>query len=351
MALLFWDSFDHYNTAKTLTKWTYAAGGLASSYSIGAYGRYSTNGLRIQRDPGQSLVVRRSLFGATPATLVAGASVEFITALPSTYATVWQFLDLITVQLQLRLNSDGSLEVYRGGAVSLGSSAAGVITADTQHYVEMKALINGAAGTVEVRVDNVTVITIAGANTQQSANSQVTQFELGGPTDTAGTTYQHVDDLYVCDDSGLRCNDFLGDTRIACGFPAADGVHTDWTPSAGVDHYAMVDEVSPDDDATYNSSGTATDRDSFDMDDLPGGIVGNVHAVCAVIHSRKDESGIRTLEPSVRVNGTDYDGTGVNIPNNYAYHNLYAWEVDPDTAAPWVIAAINAMEAGYHLSA
>ena len=46
MALLFMDSFDHYATADITEKWTASTG----TFAIGAYGRNSTNGLRIPSD-------------------------------------------------------------------------------------------------------------------------------------------------------------------------------------------------------------------------------------------------------------------------------------------------------------
>jgi hypothetical protein len=348
MALLFWDSFDHYATADLLYKWTSSF----QSPSIGSFGRNSTNGLRITPPGGQLSYVRRAL-PTTPDTVVMGFALYY-PGMPTTDAVICEFLDGTTIQIQLRLNNDGSLDAYRGNASALlGSSAPGTIDPAVYHYVEIKALIDNAAGTVEVRVDDESTpsaIDVSGVDTRASSNDQVTQVQLGGVAANVGETRDY-DDLYVCDDTGAQCNDFLGDTRVIALFPDADATHSDFTPLVGPGNYQDVDEVAPDDDTTYNSSATATDRDSFDFDDLPGGIAGNVHAACATICSRKDDAGVRTLDPSVRVGGTDYDGTGVNIPSSYAYHNLYAWELNPDIAAVWTVATINALEAGYELSA
>lgn len=360
MSLLFWDSFDHYATADIVEKWSYTwvGTGGGASYDIGAYGRYGTNGAYLERQSAPRTCVIRKNLADTITTLIMGAAVEFVTNFPSADAPIWQWLDNGTIQLELRLNADGSLEVLRGGTVSVGISAAGVFAAtDTYYYIEMKATIDGAAGAVEVRFtddagNETTVINVAGVNTQNTANAWVDQVELGGYVNNANTVEMYVDDVYVCDNYGSQCNDFLGDTRICALLGAADGVHADWTPSAGVDHYAMVDENPPDGDTTYNSSVTPTDRDSFEMETLPVDVTGPILAVCAVINSRKDDAGDRTLQPSVRVGGIDYDGDSVNIPETYAYHNLYAWEVNPDTGVAWLLAEVNApLEAGYELAA
>lgn len=349
MALLFWDSFDHYATANILEKWTYLETSGFCSIAIGAVGRHGTSGLNFGRVDGRYYFLRRPLL-ASPSTVIMGASVRHESTLPSTYDRVWSWLDNTTIQLSLRLNNDGSLEVLRGGATTVGISTSGACPyPDVHYYIEMKALIDGAAGTVEVKVNGVTVINEVGANTQQSANAQVTQVQVGGTWYGANANL-YFDDLYVCDDTGGYCDDFLGDTWMCMLLPEGVGTHADWTPSAGA-NWQCVDDNPPNDDTDYNLSGTATDRDSFEMEDLPAGIAGTVHAVCAVIDARKDEAGIRTIQPSLRSGGVDYDGTGVNVPNNYAFHILEAWETDPDTAAPWIVAGVNAVEAGYELSA
>ena len=339
MSLLFWDSFDHYATAHLAYKYTSVGG----SATIGAYGRHGTNGLQIAS--AANSYVRRAL-PTTPTTFAMGMAIYNVT-MPSPGEELFSVADGSTYQPMVFLNNDGSLSLYRGLSTEIDISAPGVFSEAQYHYVELKATI-GNAGTAEVWVDDIRVINFAG-DTQETGNNWITQIKLGHYGAAVNTRW--YDDLYVCDMSGSYCNDRLGDIRVIALFPDADGVHTDWTPSAGADHYAMVDEADPDDDATYNSSATPTDRDTFEFDDLPVGIAGTVHAACAVICSRKDDAGTRTLEPSVRVGGTDYDGTPVNIPNTYGFHNMYAWETNPDIAAPWTVATINAIESGYELAA
>ena len=45
--------------------------------------------------------------------------------------------------------------------------------------------------------------------------------------------------------------------------PTGDGNYSDWTPSAEAANYEMVDEVTPDDDTSYNNVNLSSDRDRF----------------------------------------------------------------------------------------
>jgi len=352
MALLFWDSFDHYATANILEKYQYMSGALQE---IGAFGRYGTNGLRVTRNTTTLSSVRGPIKGY-PQTVTVGFAL-YIEALSGTDpGEMMRFYDSGETQFCVTVTAGGAVEARRpnfAGAL-LGTSAAGVIAAATWYYIEIQATIDNVAGAVEVRVTDAgvetTVINVAGVDTQGTTHAYVSAFSLGGDGVQAGTYVQRFDDLYVLDGTGAQCNDFLGDTRICCLAPEGVGTHADWTPSAGA-NWQCVDEIPPTDDTDYNETLTPTDRDSFEMEDLPPAAAGVVHAVCAVMDYRKDDAGTRTLQPSVRTGGADHDGDGHNSPDDYAFHTMYAWEVNPDTAAAWVAAEVNALEAGYELSA
>jgi len=112
-----------------------------------------------------------------------------------------------------------------------------------------------------------------------------------------------------------------------------------------------VDDDPPDDDTTYNSSSTATDQDSFTFGALPGGITATVKALQVLLNVRKDDAGTRTVGPFLRISATDYNGDGVNVGDSYFYQNIYIWEENPNTSSAFTVAEINALEAGYELTA
>ena len=352
MALLYWDSFDHYATGDILEKHITSYGPTIPAPVIGAYGRMGTNGLRVHGYVYQNAWVRGPIKGY-PDTVIIGVAFEIEAIHPWGTVGILGLLDGAVHQVTLAYNPDGGLSLWRGDLGTwLAATDPGIIHSGVLYHVEMKAVIDNAAGAVEVKLNGDTITNVSGVDTQASANAQVSQYELGGDCSSGATyhRYARYDDLIVCDDSGPYCNDFLGDSRVCMLLPEGVGAHADWTPTAGA-NWQCVDDNPPDDDTSYNHTLTPTDRDSLEMEDLPAGISGTVHAVCAALSVRKDDAGTRTVMPGVRSGGTDYDGDNWNIPNDYVFQIMYAWETDPDTAAPWLVADVNAVEGAYELVA
>lgn len=347
MSLLFWDSFDHYATADRLEKWS----SVQDNPDIGAYGRNSTNGVRVHGFSTSDGYLRGPVSG-TPDTVIIGFGFEVESMPTSGVNSILGIIDGATYQITLTLGPDGSLAVWRSEIGTwLAASDCGIIHAGAYYYVELKVYFDNAAGTVQVKLNEDTMINAGGLDTMQTGNAYCTEFELGGDSTNPALVHRYLryDDVYVCDNSGAQCNDFLGDVRLFMLLPDGAGAHADWAPLVGA-NWQEVDDNPPDDDTTYNASNTVTDRDSFTFDDLPGTLTGAIHAFCAVINSRRDDAVAHELEPSVRVGGTDYDGAAELITDAYSFYNMYAWELNPDIAGAWTIAAVNATESGYELT-
>jgi|SRR5579871_283930 len=78
--------------------------------------------------------------------------------------------------------------------------------------------------------------------------------------------------------------DFKGDSSIRTLYPALD-VATDFTPSVGTAHYALVNDH-PDDTSTYNSATTVGNIDSYGFDSLPtwAGGTQTINGIMALWH-------------------------------------------------------------------
>jgi hypothetical protein len=93
------------------------------------------------------------------------------------------------------LGTDGSVFVSRGAAInggSIGGTLLGrsdpCVAAGGYHHFEYKAKIDNSTGYVEVRINQVTVLNITGADTQNTANASAAQYALGrsgGPLTSA----------------------------------------------------------------------------------------------------------------------------------------------------------------------
>ena len=339
MTLLFCDGFDHYTTMSQ--KWSNPG-----QWSIGAYGRFGTNGARLY-----SFGHAYSPPFANSTVLIAGvAYMPQINSNDGNERHIICFRDLSSVQVAIMLTPTYRIGAYRGSTL-LGSGTT-YLRSDlkTWHYIEAKVLIDNTNGGVWVRVNGVDEVRLGAyavsptsLDTQSTANAYANCFSVNG------YQYEQIDDLYICNDSGSMNNDFLGDVRVQSIFPTADGNSTQWTPSTGTSHYALIDETAPNGDTDYVSETTAGEKDTYAFGNLTS-TSGTIKGVQVLINARKDDAGSRSIAPVYRPVSTDYDGTTVSVSDSYAYLREIT-EVSPETSVAWTIAEINGAEFGVTLKA
>lgn len=337
--LLFMDGFSHYATADLGKKWT----------SVTAAPTITSNGAR----GGGALTVVTSDAAAksfTPvASVVFGFRFKFTNANASA-KKICTLYDVATAQVDLRINADGTLSVTRAGTALTGGTSTNTMSAGTFYYVEFKVTISDSIGanTCKVRVDGVDWITVAtGQDTKATANALCNVLELGPSGSLTGTYYYH--DLYLCDNSGSTNNDFLGDCRIDTIFPTSDGNYTQFTPSTGTDHYALVDEATPN-TSDYNSDATAGHRDSYGMGNLAALTSQTVYGIQTNAAVLKDDAGVRTAATFVRSSSTNSDGATVGLSVSQTYISQ-VFETDPNGSIAWTESSVNAMEGGFKVVA
>lgn len=344
MALLFIDSFDHYATADLTEKWTTEKAG--SVATIGAYGRRGTSGFRATSGNDQVLV---GLTSGSPTEWIMGAAVCF-----NSLATATSFMAMYDgvgdrPQVQLRVNVDGSISAVRGPAAAwmsassltvLGTSAPAVVSAGVFAYIEFAATIDNAAGTVDVRVDGISVLSLTGQDTQVSANANATGVVIG----STGTEDTDFDDVYVCDTTGGANDDFLGDMRVDALLPNGAGATTGWTASAG-NNYACVDDTAPNDDTDYVSTDTVNAVDTYAFPNLPNA-GGAIQGLQVLVSCKKEDAGACSIAPVVRPVATDRVGTTVAVGTTYAYHARQCYDTSPETGIAWTESEFNGSEFG-----
>ena len=331
MSLLFLDSFDHYATADLTAKWT----SITNTPAITSGGRRSTNCVELQS--GEH--VKKTL---APGDTTGVVGFALNPGNPSSAFDVFYFMDVASQQVGVRVLSNLTLQVQRGGSTTLGTSTL-ALNASTYYYIEFKALISNTVGTYEVRVNGVNWVSGTGADTQATANAVWNGIDVVGGNGTA-----LVDDLYVLDgvasaDPTYPDNTFLGDVRIDALFPTAEGTTIEWTPSTGTNNAALVDETPP--DTTDYNSAAATEKDTYTMPDVPvSGALILGYQVC--LYLEKTDAGACTVAPVIRSVGSDYVGTAIAPSNgSYAYF-LAPYSVDPATNLVPTEANWNAGEVG-----
>ena len=340
MAVVFADSFDHYSLAQLGRKWSASSG----SPDIGAYGRNGTNGLRIGPSGGAASITYN--LPANLSTIIVGGAYKFTV---SSVASAFLYLsDAGSIQVYFQFNTDASISVFNGNGTLLGTSSPGVLPSYTsQHnHIEAKVLFHNSAGTVEVRVNGNTtpVLNLTGKDTTNTANNFITQIVFINQSPSASQSV-YVDDFFILDTTGSP-NDFIGDVRIECKFPDGAGTTANLTPSAG-SNFQNVDDNPANDDTDYNSSSTATQKDTFNYAALAS-TLGAVIAVVVNTVDRKDDAGARTHNHIARLSGTEVDGAAFSPTTSYTNHQT-VYATKPGGGA-WTIADVNNAEFGYKLT-
>ena len=335
MALLFMDGFDHYATADITKKWNSIVGSMTIFPIDGRRGGGAAGG-----NPSGSENLNKTLPGSY-ATLVFGLALK-VDALVS--------LDILTLKesatshLILRLNATGTLSVVRAASTVLGTSSTSLST-DAFYYIEIKATIHDTTGAVEVRVNGVTCLNLTGQDTRNAGTTGlIDNFVITG---TSGTW--RLDDFYVCDTSGTKNNDFLGDVRIDTLLPNADGTYSQFTPSTGTNHSALVDEATPN-TTDYNDGATVGNRDSHQFTNLTSIASQIVYGVQVNAAIQKDDAGAKSACTFVRSGTTDGDAATAVLGTAQTYVSQI-FETNPSGGVAWTEASVNAAEFGMKVTA
>ncbi len=336
MALLWVDGFENYGTSNGSTP--SPSGVLARQYTVGnenyidiEEGRLG-NGHSIELGYSNSYIKTPVL--TTNDTLIVG----FAFQPRSNYSfDVIRLYDDATEGMGLTYNG-GRLSVIRGG--TLLEIADFYFSVNSWYWIEFKVKCNDSTGIYELRVGETVVASDTGVDTKAGSNDYHNIVKLIGGS---SIRISRFDDFYVCDGAGAVNNDFLGNVSVTTLFPDGIGNSSDFTPSAG-NNYENVDEQLIDDDTTYNESSTASHKDTYTYDNVSALV--NIKGLQIDTLCRETDVTSYSLKTPIRSNGTDYDDSAQAIgTTDYVFKRRIA-ELDPDTSAAWLAAAINAAEFG-----
>jgi hypothetical protein len=114
-------------------------------------------------------------------------------------------------------------------------------------------------------------------------------------------------------------------------------------PSSPTTHYDKIDEVTHDDDTTYNTAVTNADRDVFGIGDLSGIVGTPVFHVVIHYWSMRAATGTSSMDVGLRIGSTDYVGIN-DVTAGAAYAELtYEWTISPATSSAWTESEINSV--------
>ena len=271
-------------------------------------------------------------------TLIIGIAVYRPSSVSSNISIVQLYDGWSTLGIDVKwMYSTGEIAVYRGTTL-LGTTTGAGLQVGAWTYVEVKVKCHDTLGTVEVRTGGSPRLSLTDQDTKAGTGTchNIVRLYLN--------QYQYIDDVYICDSTGSANNDLLGNRKVVGLFPATDTATLQWTPSTGVDHYALVDEIAP---PTGDSDWVETDVpgsvDLFNYQDIYN--VGSISAIQVNTTCRTTDAESFSLITEVVSGETTSDDAGQPIPDPMLELSRIL-EVDPATGSPWTMAGLNNAKIG-----
>lgn len=336
MSVIFVEGFDLYSSAANISVKGWVGGNNGSQAP--ATGRFNGQSFRMASGSGP---VTFALAAATD-TLSFGMAfqVQTVSACSASGSSVLHFTNSGTVEVQIGVTSSGALVIGRGDFTTnlLATSAAGLVTSGNWVYVELELTRNATTGAFTVYCNGASVMTGSSVNTGALS---VNTLGLGSPSTLPASNFFY-DDIYMTNVATK-----LGEMRVDTLRPSADTAQKDWTPNSGTTNFSRVNQATVDDDTSYNSSATVGQKDLFTLSALSS-TPNVIKAVQTNIYARKDDATTRAIRTNMKNNVTTTNGTTRNLTTSYLmFTDIY--ETNPDTAAAFTGANVNAMQLGYEV--
>ncbi len=250
--------------------------------------------------------------------------------------TLIHFVSGTTTQTSLYLNWNGLLEARRGTS---SSNVLGLATEPLRvgawNYIDVKVVLHDSTGSFQARLNGQDIINVSNVDTKVSTGTvvydgvKIEAFERGA-----------WDDIYIYDDTGGTPS-LQGSRVIENLLPTSDDT-SQWTPSTGPDHYALIND-STINDTTYISHDTTNEVDDWNyanITEIDGGILG----LSQWTRATTNDGGVRTVNSLCESNSIE---DLESVAHNEGFETLYRIiDEDPNTSTAWTVGGVNAATFG-----
>ena len=330
MAGIFRDGFDSYASALTVVGFAAKYSNVTSSPVSSTITPFAVGRSLFIDTAGRRLT---GTFDAAAGSFTLHGMIHFTAFGTSSTLGILQFLTSGTTQVTVSATTNGVIFATRD-VTNLGSSAINAVLINTWHAIAIEVVISDTVGRVTVYIDGASVLNLTGQDTANGAVLTCNQLLIGSAS--GGTSTFYLDDLYITDSATRLTNH----PRIETLVPNADGTPLNWVRSTGTLNYATIDEL-PVATVDFNSASVVGDADEMGLTDLSVTPT-SIEEVCIVMYASKTDATARTLFPGVKSGATTSDGTAVTLnATGIRYERPLA--TDPNTAAAWTTANVNAL--------
>jgi len=339
VTLLFFDGFDQYDSATDAEN--YGGWHTASTMGVTADGSgRNSNGRAASDTTGLGVLLYEFAADQATKTVTLGFALKFtdikgqgpiatVSRLASTnigFANTLLWFNGLTLEIRT--------DYLSGTPLITGTEA---LVEGVWYYIEWENLVHNSTGTSEVRINETVDMTITSADTQNETTDLVLAITLGS-SGVSGPEKDY-DDFYVLNDDGSAKNSYLGDVSSKFIAPTSDS-SVQLSPTGEASNYLTVDDDlgAPDDDTTYSSSGTVTDKDSYGLASMPTS--SSVVGVKVNARLSKDDSGTRDVDFGITT-GANAQAVTAGITTSYVNYITVYEDID-GAGGVWTETNVNA---------
>lgn len=345
-----YDNFDY--------RWT-VTGGVANITSNGPNGRPCVEvegGTRIEREAPDTIycTVGFEVYfdsATSPASAQAGTIVEFYDSAQSGIMLILSWKtdasgDAESEGAYLNLGYMPTSLIVDDDHFFLGSTTSNRLQLDRWYFIELHLyILNSSGGIIRLTVDDEAWVDEFDIYTTDTLTYGVAPDTIRfGATSRSTVPTMRLGSMYCIEASTTKR---LGVCRVEELTPTADATSSDFIPSANPNHYANVDDPSPGDDAdaTRLVSYTAGDKETYTTSSTFSSNADMLAVEVSAVMYDPDATAA-TARVTVKSGTTTGNGTTTDVPDA-GYGNIsHIWETNPDTAAAWTQAEVEAAEFG-----
>lgn len=332
MSLVWADGFDHWGTdAQFQTVYQ-----IADSVSLTAVNpRTGTNGL---------LCSNNRCFWAVsivpiPQVIFGMAVRQDVPMPPGTAFYFWLMDNGGGILGSVSIDTGNSISVQKANGTVVGTSAPNVLPVGAYNFIEVKWVNSATVGSVQVRVNNITVLLLTGL---ALSATNIGRIGAGGNHRNVNEVSipSTVDDFYICSTAGAYGNDFLGDIRCRMMLATANGPAQDWSPHTG-NAWQEINRVPVDPTNHFISAPAVGNVSTFTSTQLPTNTSYSA-GLMLFVNANKTDAGICGITPGV-LSGATVGSIPAISPAIGAAWYTGVQEVDPATGSPWLLPALQAV--------
>lgn len=338
MAIVEWEGWDR-ETSLSLPNWrTNGGGGSVGADASGAFGY----GRAFNAASSGNSFGRNTVF--TPLT-ECWINLHFrYSTIPSSLGSFLRLRQGGNTQCGLGMDNAGNLCAIRGDSTLAGTIAKPPLPTAAWHFMQVRFLVDNAAGQMEVWINNTLHGTLTGLNIRSQATPDCDGWAVS--TNVGGMEF---DNLIIYTLAGNAPNARTPETRIYTDLPNANGAANAWTRSGGSANFDRVNEQPSNGDTSYNSAASAPLDDLYACaSTIPAGAL--VYAVGAELVARKDDAGVNEIDALLRSGATIYASGATDALSTAYTRYRRIWDTDP-AGGSWSVASANAAQVGIRRTA